>query len=127
MWFGERAIKTCFLFSGYCQLIQENLDNVSCCKMKEKSISSDNGIPDITGRRTVPTMLVLDHISSLEGTARGSTGRRHHCRGLKLYLVKVTATEVDIGLVNISLSPESLEKLLMYTEFFRIITKETGC
>lgn len=74
MWFGEELLKLAFCSQGYCQLIQENLDNVSCCKMKEKSISSDNGIPDITGRRTVPTMLVLDHISSLKEQPVGPQG-----------------------------------------------------
>ena len=41
--------------------------------------------------------------------------------------MKVIATEVDIGLFIISSNPKSLGKLLMYTEFFRIIIKETGC
>ena len=123
----KELLKLAFCSQGYCQLIQENLDNVSCCKMKEKSISSDNGILDITGRENCTYHVSLGSHFQPEGTAHGSTGRRHHCRGLKLYLVKVTATEVDIGLVIISSNPESLEKLLMYTEFFRIITKETGC
>jgi len=46
----KELLKLAFCSQGYCHLIQENLDNVSCCKMKEKNISSDNGIPDITGR-----------------------------------------------------------------------------
>lgn len=58
-------------------MIQENLDNVPCYKMEEKSVSSDNRIPGVTGR-TVGTVLVLSHVSgeSLwkpEGTVHGPT------------------------------------------------------
>lgn len=48
------------------QLIQENLDNVSCCKMKEKASHQIMEFQISLEGRTVPTMLVLDHISSLK-------------------------------------------------------------
>lgn len=62
--------------------------------------------------RTVPTMLVWISISSLKEQPAGPQGEDIIKCGLKLYLVKVTATEVDIGLVIISLSPESLGKTI---------------
>lgn len=50
-WFGQRTIKTCFLFPGLLSCDPgEFLDNVFCYKMEEKSILSYNGIPDIVGK-----------------------------------------------------------------------------
>lgn len=138
VYFGQRTIKTCILFPGLLSYDPKNLDNVSCCKMEVKNISSDNEIPDALEGRTVATTVVLTHISNEslwkpKGTVRGPSGRGNHCHGLKFclgYSMKIMATKVDMGFFIIFPNSRSLEKLLTYTEFFIIIItiiKETGC
>lgn len=138
VYFGQRTIKTCILFPGLLSYDPKNLDNVSCCKMEVKNISSDSEIPDALEGRTVATTLGLTHISSEslwkpKGTVRGPSGRGNHCHGLKFclgYSMKIMATKVDMGFFIIFPNSRSLEKLLIYTEFFIIIIiiiKETGC
>lgn len=102
VYFGQRTIKTCILFPGLLSYDPKNLDNVSCCKMEVKNISSDNEIPDTLEGRTVATTLGLTHISNEslwkpKGTVCGPSGRGNHCHGLKFclgYSVKIMTTKV---------------------------------
>lgn len=66
----KELLKLAFCSQGYCHLIQENLDNVSCCKMKEKISHQIMEFRISLEGRTVPTMLVLDHMSSKSGSLK---------------------------------------------------------
>lgn len=91
----------------------------------EENISSDNGIPDVTGRKNCSYHISIDsHIHEnlwkYEGIVHGLTWET---LSWSLYLghpLKVIATKVDVGFLR-SPGPRLLGKLLMCSEFFRVV------
>lgn len=57
---AKELLKLAFCFQGYCHVIQENLDNVFCYKMEEKSIPSYNGIANVIGRKNCSYHIIID-------------------------------------------------------------------
>lgn len=140
--FGQRIIKTCFLFLGLlsCDL-GEFRYNVSWYKMEEKSIPSYNGIPDVTGRKNCSCRISIDsHIQWKSVKAYKHSSWAHRERKLLLWFEALFRSSYEINshksgheLFITPLNPRSLENLLMYIEFFIIIiivvvvVKEIGC